>query len=85
MKPVIHQEFNTLTFHCPACNALHGVKVLKWEFNKDLVRPTVYVPVFSGHGNVLCHSHVRDGVIHFMPDSTHALAGRSVSLPRYPY
>lgn len=29
----------------------------------------------------LCHSYVRDGLIEFLPDSTHALAGQTVALP----
>ncbi|NMW24036.1 ammonia monooxygenase [Rhodanobacter denitrificans] len=29
----------------------------------------------------ICHSYVRDGRIEFLPDSTHALAGKTVELP----
>jgi len=28
-----------------------------------------------------CHSYVRDGQIQFLPDSSHALAGKTVELP----
>lgn len=33
----------------------------------------------------VCHSFVRDGQIEFLSDCTHALAGRTVSLPEWPY
>ncbi len=29
----------------------------------------------------ICHSYIRDGMIEFLPDSTHALAGQTVPLP----
>lgn len=32
----------------------------------------------------LCHSFVRDGMIQFLPDCTHALAGQTVPLPDIP-
>lgn len=38
-------------------------------------------------GDVLsprCHSHIADGRIQFLPDCTHALAGRTVDLPEIP-
>src|SRR5574337_834951 len=31
----------------------------------------------------ICHSHVTDGKITFCPDSTHALAGKTVDLPDF--
>lgn len=32
----------------------------------------------------ICHSFVRDGMIEFLGDSTHDLAGQTVALPEYP-
>jgi hypothetical protein len=38
-------------------------------------------PDASGFRCVRCHSYVTDGRIEFLPDSSHALAGRTVELP----
>lgn len=39
----------------------------------------------KGVGCSLCHSFVRDGMIQFLGDSTHHLAGQTVPLPVWPY
>lgn len=33
----------------------------------------------------ICHSFIRDGKIQFLPDSTHALSGETVTIPCWPY
>lgn len=32
----------------------------------------------------VCHSFVRDGLIQFLDDCTHALAGKTIALPQWP-
>lgn len=34
--------------------------------------------------NKVCHSFVRDGMIQYLTDCTHALAGQTIPLPDYP-
>ena len=34
-----------------------------------------------GTKDTICHSHVTDGMIQFLSDSTHSLAGKTVDLP----
>lgn len=38
----------------------------------------------SGFSCTVCHSFVRDGILEFLSDSTHSLAGKSVPLPEWP-
>lgn len=62
-----------------------------WDFNGDLEKPT-FSPSIGCHRNwwnpeterydddLYCHSYLRDGVLEFLPDSTHKLAGQKVPL-----
>lgn len=67
---------------CPGCECAHAMDT-RWTFNGDFERPT-FTPSISIKGDdksPTCHSHVRDGRIQFLADSTHALAGQTVDLP----
>lgn len=58
-----------------------------WGFNGNLERPTFTPSILSkyscreGEPEYVCHSFVRDGLIQFLNDCTHALAGQTVDLP----
>ncbi len=81
-------------FFCPGCECGHGFKTVggppSWSFNYDMVKPTVSPSLLiTGHlGRDLagedrygtCHSFIRDGMIQFLDDCTHALRGRTVPL-----
>jgi hypothetical protein len=66
---------------CPACKCGHLFDK-RWWFNGNLEKPTFKesMLVCGGAQNVTCHSYVTDGMIQFLPDSTHALAGQTVEL-----
>lgn len=77
-------------FWCPGCETYHGVWTTdvnpltgaRWSWNGDRVRPT-FSPSVLVHGNGKvphCHSWVRDGVIEFLGDCSHPLAGLKVGL-----
>lgn len=55
-----------------------------WTWNGDCEKPTLKPSVLTGgvnkDGVVTCHSWVNDGVVHFLADCSHELAGKSVSL-----
>lgn len=65
-----------------------------WGWNESMDAPT-FIPSYLVHGHKgttldggvifkdqpTCHSFIRDGNIQFLPDSTHALAGKTVPLP----
>ena len=81
-------------FQCPGCNCLHAVWVNEhnphtnaiWSWNGDAIKPT-FTPSINVKSNPrigavhICHSFVRDGMIQFLDDCTHALKGKTVALP----
>ena len=82
-----------LWFWCPGCNDAHAVEVGPtnrqgpvWGFNCDEVSPTLEpsVLVFEGPTNPRCHLFLRAGVLQFLGDCGHALAGQSAELPPLP-
>lgn len=82
-----HYEFN-----CPGCKYKHGFYVdrhghkgAKWTFNGNLENPTVSPSILmtTSHSGraYACHSFITDGMIQFLGDCTHHLAGKIVELP----
>ena len=61
-------------------NALTGAK---WTWNGDKVKPT-FSPSIVVQGTKRCHSFVTDGLIQFLSDCSHELAGKTVPLPADP-
>lgn len=57
-----------------------------WEFNGDLERPTLSpslkLTYNFGEGKTpyVCHSFVADGMIQYLADCTHTMAGQTVAL-----
>ena len=86
-----------ITFACPACPVDHYVNVEqdkplpegtpKWSYNNDPEKPTFTPSVVCNFRwndePVVCHFFVKDGMIEFLPDCTHELAGKTV--PMVPY
>lgn len=84
-------------FQCPGCEDIHTVTTGTpngWGFNNDLVRPT-FTPsvlckrkIYTGPDTpqipVVCHSFVTDGMIKFLSDCTHKLAGQTAPLGNLP-
>jgi hypothetical protein len=66
-------------FFCPGCKCGHGFNAQRWAFNGDLERPTLN-PSLLLFGVRRCHSFVRDGMIEFLADCDHELAGKTVPL-----
>ena len=66
---------------------------LCWEFNGDFEKPTVRASVLvwcyefnsvTGKHDIevdRCHSFITDGMIEFLGDCQHSLAGQTVELP----
>lgn len=67
-------------FLCPGCKTNHLFDS-RWTFNGDLEHPT-----FSpSHVNLIdvdrrCHIIITDGVVQYLSDCTHELAGQSIPL-----
>lgn len=79
-------------FHCPGCQSTHAYWLAHadgrpgptWLFDYAPERPTfspsLRVRSQTETGEHICHLFVSDGQIQYCPDSTHALAGRTVPM-----
>lgn len=95
-----HQQRHGLLFFCPACNSAHTILTSAggWGWNGDIERPTFTPSVLVTHDAKpdaseefkewrtarACHSFVTGGMIQFLGDCTHALAGQTVPLADFP-
>ena len=60
--------------------ALHVFNDTAHQFNGDTEKPTLSPSLLVTGGGNRCHSYVRDGMIRFLGDCTHPLAGQTVEL-----
>jgi len=89
---------SAILIYCPGCKRGHAFYTSAndspngavWVFNGDSNEPTFSPSMHitttdqtTGKKKTLCHSFVRDGLIEFLSDSTHELAGQTVELPDY--
>jgi hypothetical protein len=96
MPDVILQRDELLTFNCPGCRRQHHIQTgsdfgPNWSWNGSKVAPTfspsvlvTYPGIDAGRDGAppaVCHSFITDGVIQFLGDCTHHLAGQTVALP----
>lgn len=73
-------------FWCPGCDCSHSCND-SWQFNGDVEKPT-FRPSILVNGNAhlqhpelpRCHSFITDGMIQFLSDCTHSLAGQTVPM-----
>lgn len=82
-----------LGFICPGCGHRHFINDNLteqtgnpiWTFNGDFEKPTIRASVLTycptQEINYRCHSFITDGMIQFLSDCTHSLAGQTVELP----
>lgn len=90
ISPVLARSVGLGYIHwCPGCDGYHLIWVdkpceatgAKWTFDGNVSSPT-----FSPSINIVgvCHYFIRNGMIEFCGDCTHALAGKTVALPKMP-
>lgn len=85
-----YDEEKAVAFRCPGCGGVHVCFVnghrntigATWEWNGSIDYPTFFPSILRSEG-IRCHSFVRDGMIEFLGDSQHALAGKTVEMPRW--
>lgn len=67
-------------FQCPGCGRLHGIDD-RWTWNGDVERPTI-LPSILVRGTKLTEKGEAQykGMIQFLNDCTHELAGQTVPL-----
>lgn len=73
-------------YYCPGCKCHHAVFIdqphengSQWTWNGSFEKPT-FSPSILYPNSPRCHSFVRDGMIEFLPDSNHELAGKTVPM-----
>jgi hypothetical protein len=74
---------------CPGCDQIHtwqigSAKGPNWEWNGDLEKPTVSPSILTTFQAGPCHVFIRDGVIDFLSDCWHKLAGQQVPMVDVP-
>lgn len=77
---------NRYFFQCPGCNQEHAFND-GWQFNNDFKNPTISPSIkvtmkYAGKTKI-CHSFIKNGMIQFLNDCTHKLAGKTVELISY--
>lgn len=82
----LEQAGDTLFFYCPGCKLVHSIRIgdgpgPRWGYNGNPDAPTFTPSIRAVTGRLICHSFVTDGVIQYLSDSTHHLAGVAVPLP----
>lgn len=74
-------------FMCPGCGKSHAWGD-QWQFNGDYERPTVSPSLLVHWGpqdeRKTCHSFIKDGMIRFLNDCWHDMAGKTVPIPELP-
>lgn len=71
---------------CPGCDQMHPLPSKRgWTFDGNLETPT-FTPSFKHDWNngKCCHYIVTAGQVMFCGDSTHALAGKTITMPDLP-
>lgn len=88
-QTVILRWGTEVVYKCPGCDGLHSVPVegaKKWEWNGDLVKPTISPSVkhtwtFGDETNPkCCHYFIKEGRIEFCADCTHDKSGQTLPL-----
>jgi len=93
------ENSTVVLFECPGCEEGHQIDTARWEFNGDYVKPTFspsYLTWLDANPDALpelrkgryvtgwrCHSFIKDGMIEYLSDCTHKLAGQTVALPEW--
>lgn len=85
-----HADYKALAHWCPGCDEVHSIKVegagSNWKFDGNYDAPTFDPSVrVSDSKGTTCHYFIRAGRIEFCGDSPHALSGKTVDLPDWPY
>lgn len=90
-----HESYN---FFCPGCQhehryivkwgSKHGRKDPTWTFNGNMESPTFHPSLLynraGGNPTVpICHIFIKDGMIQFLSDCSHKLAGQTVPMVDY--
>jgi len=89
-------RYDALAFVCPGCeefggSGLHMLPINttehkpSWTFDGNIDAPTLSPSIMTSRDtDRQCHSYLEAGVLRFLDDCKHALAGQHVPLPDLP-
>lgn len=82
-RKLMHPQY---LYFCKGCGYEHAFGLLSegghHNFNMDLNNPTVSPSLLQNFvPGKLCHSFIRNGMIEYLPDCQHELAGKTIELP----
>lgn len=95
LQVVENEQVVGYLFDCPGCGSSHAPYVrphkapngASWDFNGNMDKPTFAPSILSkmsrpdGSKTMICHLFVIGGMIEYLPDCTHALAGQTIEIP----
>lgn len=85
------QEY--VIYFCPGCKYNHSVPSKRWNWNKNVDKPTLspsvrhFIPEHTDEDGTktpertICHYHIKAGIISYCDDCQHELKGKTVELP----
>jgi hypothetical protein len=87
------EDVNTkYAFWCPACKCAHFFQTTgypDWKLTGSMLNPTITPSIrVQGYSEVLqknyvCHSVITGGIIEYMGDCTHELAGKEIQMEAF--
>jgi hypothetical protein len=66
-------------FWCPGCEEYHEFDN-RWQFNGNIDSPTFSPSLLYPEKKIRCHLFLKDGIIEFLSDCDHKLAGKNIKL-----
>lgn len=81
IKRIITPDGERFMYYCLACNGNCWFDLKSWKWDLDYDQPTVGPSiVHQSRSGEKCHSCITRGVIEYLGDSTHAMAGTKVDM-----
>lgn len=93
LVPIKNQsgELSGYLFFCPGCKYSHTFDVDRWTFDGNMELPTFNPSLLyegyigEGRPRDRCHLYLEAGIIKFLSDCSHELAGQEVEMVEFPY
>ncbi len=83
-RPPTDHDTEIYIFECPGCECMHFFRVKGerplWNWNGDLVEPTVSPSIVVTVELSRCHFFIKKGQLEFLEDCTHEFAGKTVAM-----
>ena len=82
---VNNPDYKALQWWCPGCKNVHSIPVRgtdgpMWSWNDSIIFPTLKPSILKSGYGPKCHSYVTAGVVRFLKDCEHDLAGKTVPM-----